>query len=248
MNYGCSDAAEALAAYALDALPVDERLNLVEHLAECREHDEELAGYRMVTTRLALTVDVPAAPGTLKSSLLDAFDRERTPAISPIAAVRAPAAPVGAVPVAAVVESPAPVRSGGFFAIFRQPALAYGIAAALLIAVVSLGAWNMSLQDNGEDVMTTAAAGPGMSLNVTYYGDRQVVVFDLDMPPTSAGQVYQAWMIADGKPVSLGVLASNSGRQAFAADMHTANAVAISVEPAGGSAAPTTNPIVVAEF
>lgn len=242
MNYECSDAAEALAAYALDALPVDERLNLVEHLAECRSHDEELSGYRIVAERLALTVETPAQPAALKSSILAAFDRELAPPVAPVAA-----APVST-PIPAAVEPPAPSRSGGFFAIFRQPALAYGIAAALLIAVVSLAAWNISLQDNGEDVMTTAAAGPGMSLNVIYYADRQVAVLDVDMPPPSAGQVYQAWMIADGKPVSLGVLASNSGRQAFAADMHTANAIAISVEPAGGSSAPTSTPVVVAEF
>src|SRR5690606_36104689 len=100
----------------------------------------------------------------------------------------------------------------GFLSIFRQPALAYGMAAALLIAVIGLFAWNLSLQDR-DSVMTTAAAGPGMSVSVTYYGDQRVAVFDVSMPPPSSGQVYQAWMIEDGKPVSMGVLTSNSGRQ-----------------------------------
>jgi anti-sigma-K factor RskA len=245
VNYGCNDAAEALAAYALDALPAAERLSLVEHLAECREHDEELAGYRMVATRLVLTIAKPAQPARLKNSLLEAFDREQTTASSgPVMVGSVPAPMPAHRPQAARGKPP---RSGGFLAIFRQPALAYGIAAALLIAVLGLAVWNINLQDNGGGVMTTAAAGPGMSLNVTYYKDEQVAVFDMTMPPPNAGQVYQAWMIADGKPVSLGLLAGNSGRQAFAADMSGANAVAISLEPEGGSAAPT-NPVVQADF
>jgi anti-sigma-K factor RskA len=246
VNYGCNDAAEALAAYALDALPAEERLILIEHLAECREHDEELAGYRMVATRLAVTVSAPQQPAGLKNSILDAFDREKTPAAtSPVVVGSAPAPlprPVSSAPEAL------PHRSGGFLAIFRQPALAYGIAAALLIAVIGLAAWNFSLQNNDDNVRTTAAAGPGMSLNVTYYGGQQVAVFDVTMPPPNPGQVYQAWMIADGKPVSIGVLTSNNGRQAFAADMDQANAVAISIEPAGGSLQPTSDPVVVAQF
>jgi anti-sigma-K factor RskA len=245
VNYGCNDAAEALAAYALDALPAAERLSLVEHLAECREHDEELAGYRMVATRLVLTIAKPAQPARLKNSLLEAFDREQTTASSGPVMVGSVPAPMPAHRPQAARGKPA--RSGGFLAIFRQPALAYGIAAALLIAVLGLAVWNINLQDDGGGVMTTAAAGPGMSLNVTYYKDEQVAVFDMTMPSPNAGQVYQAWMIADGKPVSLGLLAGNSGRQAFAADMSGANAVAISLEPEGGSAAPT-NPIVQADF
>jgi anti-sigma-K factor RskA len=250
VNYGCNDAAEALAAYALDALPAEERLVIVEHLAECRAHDDELAGYRMVATRLAQAVVTPAQPAALKNSILEAFDRGLVPAAA------APSAPVlvGSAPAPLplperAVEAPVPARhSGGFFSIFRQPALAYGMAAALLIAVIGLAVWNISLRDNGDSVMTTAAAGPGMSLNVTYYAEQQVAVFDVSMPPPTTGQVYQAWMIAGGKPISLGVLSNNNGKQAFAADMSSANAVAISVEPAGGSAQPTSEPVVVAEF
>jgi hypothetical protein len=247
VNYGCNDAVEALAAYALDALDAGERLLLVEHLAECREHDEELAAYRMVATRLPLIVEPPAMPAALKGNLLDAFDREK--ASSPLPLPASAAAPVSgpeATPRRVAVPEPQPQR-GGFFAIFRQPALAYGMAAALLIAVLGLAVWNFNLRDDN-NVMTTAAAGPGMSINVTYYEDQQVAVFDVDMPPPASGQVYQAWMIADGKPVSVGLLTSNSGRQAFATDMAGATAVAISVEPAGGSQQPTTTPVVIANF
>ena len=133
-----------------------------------------------------------------------------------------------------------PVRPwGSVLSIFRQPALAYGMAAALLIAVLGLAAWNMSLQDGGDNVLQAVGTAPGMSLNVEYYEDQKVAVLNIDMPPPAAGKVYQAWMIADGKPISLGLVDGSAGRMAFAADMKGASAVALSLEPAGGSAAPS---------
>jgi anti-sigma-K factor RskA len=247
VNYGCNDAAETLAAYALDALPVGERMLLVEHLAECRQHDEELSSYRAVAGRLPLTVPAPALPAGLRGNLLAAFDREQATAPTPLP-VREPAETAAPAPVEPAPAAPEPERpNGGFWSIFRQPALAYGIAAALLIAVIGLGVWNLSLQEDA-NVMTTAAAGPGMSMRVSYYGNQGVAVFDVDMPDPASGQVYQAWMIShDGKHVSLGLLEHNHGKTAFAADMSAAGAVAISLEPAGGSATPTT-PIVEAKF
>lgn len=245
MNYSCQDAAEALAAHALDALPAGERLLLLEHLAECRDHDEELARDREVAGRLSLSLRPTAPPGRLRAALLEAFDREAAllqPQVAP-AAQEPDALPAPASTDAVAAE---PARQGSVLALLRQPALAYGIAAALLIAVVGLAAWNLSLQDDAR-VLTTSAAGPGMSLRVSYYSNQQVAIFDLDMPPPAAGHVYQAWMISEGKPVSLGVLPSNHGRIAFAGDMSHAEAVAISLEPMGGSSQPTT-PIVEAKF
>ncbi len=248
LNYSCDDAAESLAAYALDALQRADRFAMVEHLAECRAHDEDLVAFRMVAGRLPLLAvadEAAAPPQGLRSSLLDAFDRE----VASSASVEAPT-PIVAAPVAV---APDPVEAlparpkAGILAIFRQPSLAYGMAAALLIAVVSLAAWNISLQSDGENMLRTAAIESGMSLDVEYYEDQQVAILNIDMPPPGAGQVYQAWMITDGKPVSLGVVPGSQGRVAFATDMHGASAVALSLEPAGGSQAPTDVKI-AAEF
>lgn len=253
MNYGCSDAAEALPAYALNALPEEERLALIEHLAECREHDEELAAYRGVASRLPLVAAASPAkpPESLRSSLLDAFDREVSgapaAAAEPVVAAVSEPEPSPVEPAAPITALPAPRRSAGIFAIFQQPALAYGIAAALLIAVLGLTAWNLTLQDDGTSMLQASATAPGMSLNVEYYADQKVAVLNIDMPPPPAGQVYQAWMIADGKPVSMGVIEGNKGRMAFAADMAGATGVAVSQEPIGGSTTPSTVKV-AAEF
>lgn len=247
MNLRCSDAAELLPAYALDALPAEERLALIEHLAECREHDEEIAGYRAVAVRLPLTVSQTAAPPeSLRSNLLEAFDRE----VAGPAATAEAAVPAAAAPEPVPEEEPAVVPAGsrsGLSALFQQPALAYGIAAALLIAVLGLTVWNLSMQDDPPTVLQASGVAPGMNLNVEYHAGQQVAVLNVSMPPPPEGHVYQAWMIADGKPVSMGVLDGYEGRMAFAADMEGVTAVAISQEPAGGSETPTTVKI-AAEF
>jgi anti-sigma-K factor RskA len=240
VNYRCEDASEALAAYALDALPESERLSLLEHLAECRLHDEDLAGFRAVTERLPLLLPSTESPAAaLRVNLLDAFDREQE--------MPEPAAVISPAPARAPRALEQPARAG-FWAIFRQPSLAYGMAAALLIAVLGLAAWNVSLRDSSDDPRTTAVAGAGMTLKATYYPKLHVAVIDVDMPAPPSGQVYQAWMISDGRPISVGVLESNKGTMAFAMDMGEAQAIAVSLEPIGGSVAPTTQPIVVANF
>jgi anti-sigma-K factor RskA len=85
-------------------------------------------------------------------------------------------------------------------------------------------------------------------MKVIYLPDDDVVVLDVNLPDAPPNSVYQAWQISDGQPVSLGLLEANQGATAFAANLGNATAVAISVEPPGGSQAPTTTPILVSEF
>ena len=84
-------------------------------------------------------------------------------------------------------------------------------------------------------------AGSG---RLIYIGDESVALFELSLEELPAGRVYQAWGIYDDEPTSLGLLASR-GLTAFNVDLEGASAVAISVEPAGGSNQPTTEPFVL---
>ncbi len=86
-----------------------------------------------------------------------------------------------------------------------------------------------------------------MHLRVHYLPSEKVAVFDLDLPQLGANQSYQAWQITGSGPVSLGVVAYR-GTTAVQADLSGASALALSVEPAGGSRAPTTTPILVSDF
>lgn len=68
-----------------------------------------------------------------------------------------------------------------------------------------------------------------------------------DLPPVASGEVYQAWWIdAQGEPVSAGTLSSASDARSvtlLSGSAQGAVTVAVTVEPDGGSKAPTTEPI-----
>lgn len=66
------------------------------------------------------------------------------------------------------------------------------------------------------------------------------------LAPLPAEQTYQLWAIVDGKPVSAGLLGNDPGDSAFTVKGDVA-AMALSIEPKGGVAQPST-PIALAEF
>ncbi|WP_330229620.1 anti-sigma factor [Nocardia sp. NBC_00508] len=74
---------------------------------------------------------------------------------------------------------------------------------------------------------------------------RAVVVFD-QVPPPPLGQVYQVWLVgAEGQPRSAGVLSDlPSADRPFVTGFRSGELLAVSVEPAGGSDAPSAVPIV----
>ncbi len=59
-------------------------------------------------------------------------------------------------------------------------------------------------------------------------------------------RTYQLWGVIDGRPVSLGLLGSDPKTAAFTVSTSsTPSALAITDEPAGGSAAPSSTPVAV---
>ena len=233
----CSEIADLLPAFVLDAVDDEEHRALMEHLAECRRHDSELQAARLTALGLIETITPVAPPPGLRGSLLEAFDKEVARAI-----VSRPA-------------QQAPIQSAGHrkpkLQLFRTPTFAYGLAAGFLLLALALGAWGASRSPGGDDVssvrLATARAN-GMRLDVTYLPSQQVAVLNFDMPPPPSGRAYQAWQIRDGKAVSLGLISTNSGSTAFKVDLAGASAVAISIEPAGGSTVPTSDPVVISTF
>ncbi len=67
-----------------------------------------------------------------------------------------------------------------------------------------------------------------------------LALYGLDPPPP--GRTYQLWFVVDGKPVSVGTFSGKRGAKVeFASDTmpHNTNAVAVTLEPAGGMPQPT---------
>jgi anti-sigma-K factor RskA len=220
MKLTCEEVDEILAAFAIDALPPDEREAVIEHLADCRRHDAELADHRAVLIGLAGAAQETPPPPGLRTRLLADFDDE--------------------------VQGRAPIVKPTRIDWWRRPQFAYGLAAALLIAVIGLGAWNLSLRSGNRNVMVRNVSSASGSLSVVYMADHKLAIVEPSLPRLPEGRAYQAWLLpgGGGAPVSLGMLAKD-GPTAFSTDLGGAAAIAVSVEPAGGSPQPTTTPVVV---
>ncbi len=72
-----------------------------------------------------------------------------------------------------------------------------------------------------------------------------------DLPPASPDSEYQLWLIRGTTPLSLGTFAATvNGRASFGAELRLdpADAIAVTVEVAGGSPAPTSAPFLVIAY
>jgi anti-sigma-K factor RskA len=226
----CQEADELLPAYAADALERADQLDVASHLAECRRHDGALQALRQSFADLAAGVAPMDPPPNLKTSLLDAFDRE----VSGTAAPAGPATPVVR-PVTARRSLPAAAWFG------------YAMAAALLAVAIGLGAWGASRGDGDGDIVVLAATSDAAgTLQLTYLPAHGLGVIEVDLEDLDAEHDYQAWRLDEnGNAISLGVLPTTHGRVALDGDLTGATLVALSIEPAGGSPSPTSNPLLV---
>lgn len=132
-----------------------------------------------------------------------------------------------------------------------------GVAAAGIVAVGVWGATQGFGPDPIEQIVSaedaaeyTADSDSGtVSVVTSPAADRAVLQLPPSMPAPSTGSVYQAWFVhSDGTAVSAGVLSEDAfDDQADLLDGSPEGAVAVglTVEPAGGSDEPTTEPFVV---
>jgi anti-sigma-K factor RskA len=234
-DYRCSEVDDLLTGYAADALDEDERCGVAGHLAECRDHDGELSAIRADFERVAFAVSTVEPPAALRTKLLDAFDRE----------VAGNAAAAQAVTPLRRREERRESPKSRFWS---TAGLGYALAAVLLVVAAGLSIWGLSRGSDDDGVVLATTNEGEHSMQITYVKDEQLAVLDVDLSAPPEGHTYQAWQIVDGAPVSVGVLNTHSGQVAFSADLDSASAVALSVEPLGGSAAPTTTPILVTEL
>jgi anti-sigma-K factor RskA len=241
----CDEAEELLGAYALDALPEGEMAAVRAHLASCREHAAKASELRSVAASLNATVEPVAPPDALRRRVVAGvaataaaptrLDRRREPSATARPAAR----------------------------IRWRPAYAFGaIAAVLVMAVAGLAAWNVSLRSELDDRVSPEsvivwplqdASDPAASSGyVVYYSeDDRVTVVGEGLPQPESGKTYQLWAVSDvGRPTSIGLMDVDvRGRAIATAPFRVDGALnlAITIEPAGGSPQPTSDPIFVAQ-
>jgi anti-sigma-K factor RskA len=251
----CDETEELLGAYALDALPDDDAALVREHLPTCDKH-AAAAGLRSTATRIAATVDGIAPPAALRSRVLDTVSRTAQDAPDARTSSGAGNAAANGARVASAPSKVVPLRR-------RVPVAWAAIAAVLVAAVIGLGAWNIVLQrGSGDDVGALAtratsvsalkASGTTASGFVIYYKDEKKALIVTDGVPSldASRQAYQLWAISDGAARSLGLMpppVEGSSVIVVPFDASKEQQIAVSVEPPGGSAQPTTAPVLVGD-
>lgn len=267
------DVRSLLGAYALDAVDADERAAVEALVAADPEAARELASLVAVAATLgdAVAADPPPA---LRASVLDeiAGVRQVGPLAGPRhAALEVPAATaVAASPSTPgttqllrpteTVPEPAPVTD---LSSRRRPTTRwFAIAAAVVVGAAiptALAVQQMQRADHLEqqqqalaDLLTDPSAvvvhgtvaGGGTATAVLT--DSQALLDASGLPDPSAGHVYQLWVISGDEAASAGILAESGGSaRALTDDFAPGDALAVTVEPAGGSDQPTTDPILV---
>lgn len=100
------------------------------------------------------------------------------------------------------------------------------------------------LAEPGAQVTTAAVTTGGTAVAVVTADAALVTASGLADP--GSGNVYQLWVMRDGVPVPDATSTVSAGALQIATDAYrTGDALALTVEPAGGSQAPTTEPVVV---
>jgi anti-sigma-K factor RskA len=241
----CGDVDELAAAYALEAVPLEEEREISLHLADCGQPHAEA---RALIDAAAL---VPAAlPPVAPSPAL----RDRLMA-TVAATPQDHAAPVGDPGRTAPTE--AAERRRAWWQIGPLPA---ALAAVGLAAAVGLGAWNLDLnrqlaeRDEALRAVATAdaayavtgSAGSGWVLET---GGQAIFLADAlaDLP---ADQLYELWLIGpEGQPVAVGTLTDPDGlaMATLERDLGSATTFAVTVE-AERVESPTSDPVLVASL
>jgi anti-sigma-K factor RskA len=216
--------------YVLDAISDAEREEFERHLQHCPACEAEVRGLRETAARLALARAV-APPAQMERRVLAATYR----------------------------TSQLPFSRDQIRAARKFPRrLVILAAAASVAAVVALGVSQLSTQHQLDRARETAIArvvdapdarveiartSAGGSVTVVASAAlREAVVSTTGMASPPPGRVYQVWVISPSGARSAGLLHDTS---LLASAVVPGDRIGVTVEPAGGTTRPTTNPVAV---
>ena len=268
---------EHAAPYALGALDESERASFEAHLATCDVCTTEVRELRNVAGLLATAAPDVAPPPRLRERILADARAVRPISAAPTHASPATTSPArvqrdgsrSTPNRGALLPWLAAAAAVAFAAYFgqqyrgeRQQRLAAQQALAAARAAVDSTTTAVARRDSviaslvGPDVQTVTVSGSGPSPSARYFLDRRagrIVIAANSLPPAASGRTYQLWGIQTGRPpVSLGTFNTDSSGRALRtlpipAGLRIA-VTAVTDEPSGGSAQPTTTPFLAATW
>jgi len=228
-------------AYAVDALEVDERAAFEKHLATCPTCTDEVRELRETAAVLA-AAEATTPPPRLRDSVLAQARttpqqvREQEPSPAVVVPLRSRSTRLLAVAAAVLAFGLVGVAT-------------WGIAAHRTSARLTAEAAQVSAVLTAADATTsTAAVGTGGRGTVVTSASQGASVFvGSGLSEPGADKTYQLWYIdAAGSARSAGTFLpgpDGSVVTPLEGEPRTATTVGLTVEPAGGSAAPTTTPV-----
>jgi anti-sigma-K factor RskA len=219
----CEQARELLPAYVLGALDVDETRKVEAHVKAGREHDRELVELRATVFALDRFAEAGAVEPSRRS--------ERPP-------------------MALRTEGRARAALRGWLT-FAPAWRTTAVAASLAIAIFAAGWFASGLGGDGaqHDVSLAIHGSGGQSVSFSGATSEQRVTVSMSgFERLDSGRVYEIWAIRDGTWLRIGVCNPHedgrwSGEFPFA--IRSGEQIALTIEPAGGSDAPTSQPVLL---
>jgi anti-sigma factor RsiW len=252
---------ELLGAFALDALDRSEASAVAAHLVECPRCRDEVAYLQQAASMLATPggeaptgiwksiaagIERPAGEGierptggrmdspSARATVLARSARSRRSRHSP--RLRA-----GAVLAAAVAAGFAVLGAD----VARLDHRLNRVAAASAAETISAAARTALLDPTARTVVlrSTAAGAPPEAAVVTV-ASGTAYLFNSRLPSLPPTETYQLWAMIDGQVISVGFLGAHPATVAFTlGSSGSTDAFAVTVEPVGGSTAPTRPPV-----
>jgi anti-sigma-K factor RskA len=246
------------AGYALGSLTPDELAEYETYLAGSADARSQAAGF--ASAAAALENDTPEVEPSaeLKARLMAQI------AVTPQYA-RAETADARPVHDAAPARDAGPAQERARARWFQRPGVVLAAAAAAAVLFVGGGAIGIAIGNGTSSVQeqattfaqisaasdaqraTSGVAGGGTATLIwsKQLGKSAVVVDGLKQPPS--GKTYQLWYISGSTATSAGLLHAGPDAntwQVLDGRLHSGDVIGMTIEPSGGSKAPTTTPIV----
>lgn len=229
-----------VAAYSLDAVDDVERANFERHLRTCESCQCELSELSATVARIGAADESTAPPG-MRDAVMASI--ARTPQVLP----------------RTHMTDFAEAKRG-------SRAVRWLSVAAASLAIAGMGAVGYGVQQHQDVESITAEAqmvasvmmapdaqlrqmpmGSATSTIVMSPSQGEAVMVASNVPTLPSGQVYELWTVdasGDARPAGTWSPAANgSVAVPIQGDLSTTAAVAVTVEPTGGSAKPTSKPI-----
>jgi anti-sigma-K factor RskA len=231
-------------AYVLGALPEEERLSFEDYLAAHPERQAEIDELGALAGLLAFSPQEQVPSPELRSRVMEVVEAEAEPR--------------------RVRRRSALAKVGDYLGVRT---LALGAAALLVIGLLS---WNMLLQDQVQDLqgqvedarnqrqvqqsrtieLQGSWAEQGANAEVAFIRKNRVILVAKNMPSVPEHQTCQIWVISDDEPKPSGLFQPDGNMTAapITNSITKAEVIAVTVEPAGGSKKPTSDPVLLAEL